>query len=51
MNGGTLYFVGLTSLLMLIGGFPLLILALLGGAAWFCWMVFRKQPEPESNGW
>ncbi|MDO5059744.1 MAG: hypothetical protein Q4D82_07345 [Neisseria sp.] len=50
MNGAA-FFAALAFGLTLIGGLPLLFLALLIGAAWFAWMVFRKQPEPESNGW
>lgn len=50
MNGAVI-FAALAFGLTLLGGLPLLFLVLLIGALWFCWMVFRKQPEPESNGW
>lgn len=50
MNGGFVI-AALAFVLLMAGGFPLLLLGLVLYLAWFAWVVFRKEPEEPSNGW
>lgn len=50
MNGAAII-ATLAFCLIIVGGLPLLFLALALGGIWFAWCLFRKGKEPESNGW
>ncbi|WP_107727169.1 hypothetical protein [Neisseria weaveri] len=51
MNNGAVVVSALAFCLIMVGGLPLLLAVLAAGCIWFVWSMFRKEPEPESNGW
>ena len=49
--GGAVVIAALAFMLLMVGGFPLLLLALGLFFVWFVWSIFRKEPDEPSNGW